>query len=143
LKERGIKWPGEEREEEQTAPAATAEGEGEPIAPEALGQEPAAAEGTPEAEQQSEEEEGWGQPESTISTFIDTIDYWRVVRDALREHRTQPVGFFLDLPEDIAPKVRAMDYFVILRSSVDTSLPEDDIFAGIRTATPEAVAVTD
>jgi LmbE family N-acetylglucosaminyl deacetylase len=143
LKERGIKWPGEESEEEQDAQAATAEAEGDPIAPEALGQEPAAAAGTPEAEQKSEEEEEWGQPESTISTFIDTVDYWRVVRDALREHRTQPVGFFLDLPEDIAPKVRAMDYFVILRSNVDTSLPEDDVFAGIRTATPEAVAVTD
>jgi LmbE family N-acetylglucosaminyl deacetylase len=140
LKERGIKWPGEE---EQEAQPATAEGEGKPVAPEALGQEPAAAEGTPEAAQQAEEEEEWGQPESTISTFIDTGDYWRVVRDALREHRTQPVGFFLDLPEDLAAKVRAMDYFVIVRSNVDTPLPEDDLFAGIAVAAREAAAVSD
>ncbi len=66
-----------------------------------------------------------------------------MVRDALREHRTQPVGFFLDLPEDLAPKVRAMDYFVLLRSRVDSSLPESDLFAGVQTAKPEAVAVTD
>ena len=39
-----------------------------------------------EAQQQSEEEGEWGQPESTISAFIDTVDYWRVVRDALRAH---------------------------------------------------------
>lgn len=142
LKARGIRWPRDNDEEQEAQPAASAEGEGEPIAPEALGQEPAAEE-TAEAQQQSEEEEGWGQPESTISAFIDTVDYWRVVRDALREHRTQPVGFFLDLPEDLAPKVRAMDYFVLLRSRVDSSLPESDLFAGVQTAKPEAVAVTD
>jgi LmbE family N-acetylglucosaminyl deacetylase len=139
LKARGIEWPRGGSDDEEQAQAASAEGE--PVAPEALGQEPAAAEGTPAA--QAEEEEEWGQPESTISTFINTVDYWRVVRDALREHRTQPVGFFLDLPEDLAPRVRAMDYFVLLRSKVDSSLPEDDLFAGIRTAAPEAVAATD
>jgi N-acetyl-1-D-myo-inositol-2-amino-2-deoxy-alpha-D-glucopyranoside deacetylase len=141
LKARGIAWP-RDNDEEQEAQSASAEGEGEPIAPEALGQD-LAAEGTPEAKEQSEEEEGWGQPESSISAFIDTGDYWRVVRDALREHRTQPVGFFLDLPEDLAAKTRATDYFVLLRSRVDSSLPESDLFAGVRTAAPEAVAVTD
>jgi LmbE family N-acetylglucosaminyl deacetylase len=142
LKARGIEWP-RGNDDEQQAQESSGEGDGEPIAPEALGQEPAATEGAAEAQAQAEEEEEWGQPESTISTFIDTIDHWRVVRDALREHRTQPVGFFLDLPEDLAPRVRAMDYFVLLRSRVDSSLPESDLFAGIRTGAAEAVAVTD
>jgi LmbE family N-acetylglucosaminyl deacetylase len=140
LKARGIAWPRDSDEEQEAQPARVdGQGEGEPIAPEALGQEAAAAEGTAEAQPQSEEEGEWGQPESTISAFIETVDYWRVVRDALREHRTQPVGFFLDLPEDLASKVRAMDYFVLLRSRVDSSLPESDLFAGIQTAVPEAV----
>lgn len=141
LQARGIKWPGERDEEEQAATATAPEGEAEPVAPEALGQEPAATDAaatTAQAEQREEEE--WGQPESEITAFIDTAGYWRTVRDALREHRTQPVGFFLDLPEDLAEVIRSKDWFVLLRSRVDSALPEDDLFAGIRSGATAAHA---
>jgi LmbE family N-acetylglucosaminyl deacetylase len=141
LAARGIKWPLDNNDEKQAEEAVAGDAEAAPVAPEALGQEPAAAETAAAQERQDEGE--WGQPESEISTFIDTRDYWRTVHEALRQHRTQPVGFFLDLPEDLAALARSRDYFVLLRSRVDSVLPEDDIFAGIRAAAPEAVAATD
>lgn len=141
LEARGIKWPLQRDDEEQAEAAAGAEGEGAPVAPEALAQEPAAAEEA--AASRDREEEEWGQPESTITTFIATGDHWRTVRDALRQHRTQPVGFFRDLPEDLASWARSRDFYILLRSRVDSVLPESDLFAGIRVAVPEPAGVTD
>ena len=136
LKARGIEWPIGRSDDDKPDDAATAaDAEVALVAPEALGQEPATADAAPVAQERQEEEE-WGQPESEISTFIDVRPYWRTVREALREHRTQPVGFFLDIPDDLAELSRAMDYFVLLRSNVDSQLPESDLFAGV----PQAVA---
>lgn len=73
-----------------------------------------------------------GQSEESITTFIDTRPYWSVAREALRQHRTQPLDFFLKLPDDLAAKVYARDCFVLLRTTVETERPEDDLFAGLR-----------
>ena len=73
-----------------------------------------------------------GQSEESITTFIDTSPYWATAREALRQHRTQPLEFFLKLPDDLAAKVYARDFFVVLRSTVETVRPEDDLFAGLR-----------
>ncbi len=129
LKARGFEWPNRSNDDDKTQEAAT-DADATPVAPEALGQEPATAEAATAAQEQQEEEE-WGQPESEISTFLDVSPYWRTVREALREHRTQPVGFFLDIPDDLAEMSRGMDYFILLRSNVDSQLPESDLFAGI------------
>lgn len=124
LKARGIEWPRGNDDEQQEAAEARAEREGQ------------------------EEDEEWGQPEETITTFVDTATYGKVVRDALREHRTQPVFFFTRLPDDLAVRTGAMDYFVLLRSRVEAQRPESDIFAGLRDGVAAAegaqvVATTD
>ncbi|HEY8600095.1 MAG TPA: PIG-L family deacetylase [Thermomicrobiales bacterium] len=83
-------------------------------------------------EQGAEADEPWGQPEESITAFIDTSPYWATAREALRQHRTQPLEFFLKLPDDLAAKVYARDFFILLRASVETARPEDDLFAGLR-----------
>ncbi len=110
MKARGLRWPSD------------SDGVEEVKADEA-GTEPA---------EQAEEEEEWGQPEATITAFIDTRGYAKAVHEALRQHRTQPVGFFTELPEDLVAMTRARDYYVLLRSRIASERPEDDLFAGIR-----------
>ena len=83
-------------------------------------------------EQGAAEDEEWGQPEESITTFIDTSPYWATAREALRQHRTQPLEFFLKLPDDLAAKVYARDFFILLRGTVEIERPEDDLFAGLR-----------
>lgn len=90
-------------------------------------------------EQGAEADEGWGQPEATITAFIDTSPYWATAREALRQHRTQPLEFFLKLPDDLAAKVYARDFFIIMRSTVETARPEDDLFAGVRASAETTV----
>jgi len=86
-------------------------------------------------EQGAAEDEEWGQPEESITTFIDTSPYWATAREALRQHRTQPLEFFLKLPDDLAAKVYARDFFILLRGTVEIERPEDDLFAGLRATT--------
>jgi mycothiol conjugate amidase Mca len=113
MKARGLRWPRDnDAEEEVKADEAT--------------------QASAEATEQVEEEEEWGQPEETITAFIDTRGYAKVVHEALRQHRTQPVGFFTELPDDLVAMTNSRDYFVLLRSRVESERPEDDLFAGIR-----------
>jgi len=125
MKERGI-WH-EEQREERTAEAEERieEQAGEPI-------DEGAATATSAATAQPEEEDEEGQPDETITAFIDTGAYWQTARDSLREHRTQPLDFILKLPDDLAAQFYARDYFVLLAARVPTARPEDDLFAGIR-----------
>lgn len=115
MQARGLKWPN--RDEEEKAPEVEAGEVAQAVVAEH--QEPAV------------EEEEWGQPEATITAFIETGAYNTQVMDALREHRTQPVGFFLDLPADLAA-MRTSEYFVLLKSHVASERPEHDLFAGLR-----------
>lgn len=152
LKERGIRWPFDRDDgqedghtpgvdgEEAPAPAAETAAAATVAPPEDVAQGPADG-AAPEPEQQEAEE--WGQPEETIDAFVDVRQHWRTVREALRQHRTQPVGFLRDLPDDLAELSRATEFFVLLRSRVETARPEDDLFAGLRQETearPAAVA---
>jgi mycothiol conjugate amidase Mca len=80
------------------------------------------------------EEPEWGQPEDTISTSLAVGEYMPQARQALAQHRTQfaPDNVFLNLPEELRAGMRqAREYFVLLRSHVPTTRPEDDLFAGI------------
>lgn len=120
LAARGIEWPFDRDEAGETTGQDTAAATAT-----AAVAEPAAAEEPRVAEE-------WGQPEETITTFVDVSPYWERVREALRQHRTQPVGFFLDLPDDLAALAHATEYFVLLRSHVTTTRPERDLFAGLR-----------
>ena len=152
MAERGIEWPfGRDQDEEQGEQEHRDESEVQQAMAVAANTEDAAHE-PPSAEraeptgtgerpaEQADEEEEWGQPEATITTFVDVGDYWRAPREALRQHRTQfaPDTPFLNLPDDLAMMTRTTEFFVLLRSHVETARPEDDLFAGIR----EGVAAT-
>lgn len=125
MKERGL-WQEEQRAERTAeAEARIEEQAGEPVSE---GATPA----TGAAMAQPEEEDEEGQPDETITAFIDTRAYWQTARDSLREHRTQPLDFILKMPDDLAAQFYTRDYFVLLAARVPTTRPEDDLFAGVR-----------
>ncbi len=73
-------------------------------------------------------------PEREVTTWVECAD-WFAARDAaLRAHATQidPEGFFFAVPADLEREVWPWDEFELADSRVPTSLPEDDLFAGVR-----------
>jgi mycothiol S-conjugate amidase len=81
------------------------------------------------------EERGFDESlDQRFTTFIDVGDFLAHRRAALLAHRTQvdPTGFWMRLPDDVVRRVFPWEEFVLARSLVDTDLPEDDLFAGLR-----------
>lgn len=69
------------------------------------------------------------------TTSVDISDFAHVREDALLAHRTQvdpQSPFWFGLPREENRSLHPFDEYVLARSLVDTSLPEDDLFAGIR-----------
>jgi mycothiol S-conjugate amidase len=62
--------------------------------------------------------------------------YFQVRDDALRAHATQvdPDGFWFHVPLELQQKVWPTEDFELVRSLVDSPVPESDLFAGIREA---------
>ena len=74
------------------------------------------------------------QDEST-TTSIDIYGYSDVRRDALLAHRTQVdpnSRFWFGLPPEVQREIHPFDDYILARSLVESSEPEDDLFAGIR-----------
>jgi mycothiol S-conjugate amidase len=71
-----------------------------------------------------------------VTTRVPAADYFEVRDDALRAHATQvdPDGFWFKVPIEIQRAVWPTDDFELARSLVDSTLPEDDLFAGVREA---------
>jgi mycothiol S-conjugate amidase len=70
-----------------------------------------------------------------ITTRVDASSVRDVRRLALLAHATQvdPTSkFWFGLPTDVADLVYPIDDFTLARSDVETALPEDDLFAGLR-----------
>ncbi|WP_120003171.1 mycothiol conjugate amidase Mca [Nesterenkonia muleiensis] len=69
-----------------------------------------------------------------VTTQVPVGDYLEARDAALRAHRTQvePEGFFFATPNDFLREVWPYDDFVLADSVVETSIPEDDLFAGLR-----------
>jgi mycothiol S-conjugate amidase len=70
-----------------------------------------------------------------ITTFVDVAAYGEARRAALLSHETQidPTSpFWFGLPPEVADEVYRTEDYVLARSLVDTDLPEDDLFAGLR-----------
>jgi mycothiol S-conjugate amidase len=69
-----------------------------------------------------------------VTTRVPAADYFERRDDALRAHATQvdPEGFWFKIPLEIQQKVWPTDDFELARSLVDSTAPEDDLFAGIR-----------
>ena len=69
-----------------------------------------------------------------ITTRVDCADYFDVRDDALRAHATQvdPDGFWFRVPLELQKRVWPTEDFELVRSMVDSPVPESDLFAGVR-----------
>ncbi|MDW6060304.1 mycothiol conjugate amidase Mca [Streptomyces sp. FXJ1.4098] len=72
--------------------------------------------------------------ERTLTTFVPCADFFEIRDKALIAHRTQidPDGAWFRVPMDIQKEIWPTEEYELAKSLVDTSLPEDDLFAGIR-----------
>lgn len=68
-----------------------------------------------------------------VTTQVECGDYFPHREAALRAHATQidPAGAFLATPAEVQKKLWPTEEFELARTRVATSLPEDDLFAGI------------
>lgn len=69
-----------------------------------------------------------------ITTRVDVADWFERRDAALLAHATQvdPEGWFFSVPLDLQRRVWPTEDFELARSLVDSAIPEDDLFAGIR-----------
>jgi mycothiol S-conjugate amidase len=69
-----------------------------------------------------------------VTTRVPCGEFFEVRADALRAHATQvdPDGFWFAVPLTIQQKVWPTEDYELARSFVDSTTPEDDLFAGIR-----------
>ncbi len=69
-----------------------------------------------------------------VTTQVPCGDYFDVRDDALRAHATQidPNSRWFAVPLDIQRRLWPTEEYELARSLVDTTLPEDDLFAGVR-----------
>jgi mycothiol S-conjugate amidase len=79
-------------------------------------------------------EEDEPRAEREITTRVRCGEYFEVRDRALLAHATQvdPDGSWFRVPMEIQREVWPTEDFELARSLVDTTLPEDDLFAGIR-----------
>lgn len=72
--------------------------------------------------------------EQRVSTRVPCADYFAVRDQALLAHATQidPQGAWFAVPREIQAEAWPTEDFELVRSHVQTSLPEADLFAGLR-----------
>ncbi|MYS38305.1 MULTISPECIES: mycothiol conjugate amidase Mca [Streptomyces] len=72
--------------------------------------------------------------ERTLTTHVPCADFFEIRDKALIAHATQidPDGGWFRVPMDIQREVWPTEEYELAKSLVDTSLPESDLFAGIR-----------
>ena len=70
-----------------------------------------------------------------LTTFVPCADWFESRDEALRAHATQvdPDGFWFAVPLEIQKLGWPTEDYQLVRSRVPTSIPEDDLFAGIGT----------
>ena len=81
--------------------------------------------------------QSWGErPDkfSRITTRVPCGEFFEVRDDALRAHATQidPDGWWFRVPLAVQQKRWPTEDYELVRSLVDSSAPEDDLFAGVR-----------
>jgi mycothiol S-conjugate amidase len=69
-----------------------------------------------------------------VTTRIECADFFEVRDDALRAHATQvdPNGAWFAVPREFQAKHWPTEDYELVRSTVPSQLPEDDLFAGVR-----------
>ena len=72
-------------------------------------------------------------PVREVTTRIEAVAHFPARDAALGAHATQidPEGFFFAVPRDLEARVWPIEEFELAVSHVPTTLPEDDLFAGI------------
>ena len=75
----------------------------------------------------------WPDQDGRVTTRVECADWFETRDDALRAHATQvdPDGFWFKAPLDIQRKVWPTEDYELVRSFVDSPVPEDDLFAGV------------
>lgn len=75
-------------------------------------------------------------PERSITTHVPCAEFFEIRDKALLAHATQidPDGAWFHVPMHIQKEVWPTEDYELAQSRVDTSLPESDLFAGIREA---------
>jgi mycothiol S-conjugate amidase len=81
--------------------------------------------------------ENWGEradKSSRITTRVPCGEFFGLRDDALRAHATQidPDGWWFRVPLTVQQKKWPTEDYELVRSLVDSSTPEDDLFAGVR-----------
>lgn len=80
--------------------------------------------------------ERWDRPDNStrVTTQVPCGDFFEIRDDALRAHETQidPDGFWFRVPLSVQRKRWPTEDYELVRSLVDSSMPEDDLFAGVR-----------
>ncbi len=71
-----------------------------------------------------------------VTTRVECGEYFETRDDALRAHATQvdPDGAWFRVPLDMQRKVWPTEDFELVKSLVDSPVPESDLFAGVREA---------
>jgi mycothiol S-conjugate amidase len=73
-------------------------------------------------------------PARSLTTAVHCADHFEARDDALRAHATQvdPDGHWFEVPLELQREAWPTEDFELARSLVPVSLPEDDLFAGVR-----------
>jgi mycothiol S-conjugate amidase len=87
-----------------------------------------------EREERARKRAELGIKELEITTRVDTADYLEIRDQALIAHATQidPNSSWFACPLDVQRAAWPTEDYHLARSLVDTELPEDDLFAGVR-----------
>lgn len=72
--------------------------------------------------------------EKRVTTRVPCADFFEVRDQALLAHATQidPNGFWFSIPREVQAEAWPTEDFELVRSEVESELPEDDLFAGLR-----------
>lgn len=77
--------------------------------------------------------ESWTDPLPRITTVVPCGDYFQQRNDAIGCHQTQiDPRFWFAPPVELEQRIWPTEQFELLRSHVDTSIPETDLFSGVR-----------
>ncbi|MGI5245480.1 mycothiol conjugate amidase Mca [Dactylosporangium sp. CA-139066] len=73
-------------------------------------------------------------PSERVTTRVPCGEFFETRDDALRAHATQvdPDGFWFAVPLNIQQKIWPTEDYELVKSFVESSVPEDDLFAGVR-----------
>jgi LmbE family N-acetylglucosaminyl deacetylase len=75
----------------------------------------------------------FGVPDEEVTTWVDVREYAERKRAAMAAHASQSDNImFLRMPPEVFATVMGTETFLRIQDTTDASLPEDDLFAGLR-----------